>query len=953
VEGTAAGFRRFFQKVHGTGPFPWQVRLAEQALAGPWPQTIELPTSFGKTAVIDIAVFALAAEAGAPARERRTPRRIFYVVDRRIVVDQAYERARALAEALRKGTGLLREVAQRLQDLAGGEGDPLRVLRLRGGIYRDEAWFSPAQPLVCATTVDQFGSRLLFRGYGVRDTALSVQAALLGNDALVVLDEAHLSWPLWDTLRALRELRAQSERPLGPPWVILRMSATAADHADGGRWGQDEAERGDNLTHEVLGPRIRAAKQAKLVEVSGEDAFLREVVERARSLTGAPEVEVVGVILNRVDYARRAFEALRSSGDVLLLTGRARPLDRDRLLDVYGPRILAPKRAALRRQGQGGPAKKPLFVVATQCVEVGADLDFDAIVTQSASLDALRQRFGRQDRFGRLGMSAGCVVHLKGEREDPVYGVALANTWKWLNEVGGKAKEVDFGVAAMGRLLRDLSPERVADLCSPRPRGPLLLPHFLDAWSQTSPRPGVEPSLTPFLHGWREEAAELNVVWRADLSPSEQDSWTDIVSLHPPSALEAMQVPLYAVARWLRESSTLRIADVEGAVLDDRGSGAGRKKALRWLGPEESEVVDARGLRPGDTLVVPSIYGGADRYGWYPEGTDPVEDVGDLASFRRGRAVLRLRDGTTGWLPEGHPLTPVLRDLLERQDLEDDPDPLVAFLKGVDESPDLPRWVRRAARRLRADARRRLLPYPDGRGWVVRSSRRAPSDIEFDEDDLTTQTYAGHPVRLEEHSGGVARHAQRLARLCGLPDGIARDLALAGWLHDVGKADPRFQAWLHGGEELQAMGRPLLAKSGMDPNDRRGWEEARSRAAYPRGGRHEALSVALVAPSPTVRGMASDPDLVLHLIGSHHGRARPFFPPVPDPETRPVSFALNVEGAGQIELRGTTRHGMEALDSGVGQRFWKLTRRYGWYGLAYLEALLRLADWQRSEEEEG
>ena len=132
---TIERFAEFYRELHAYAPFPWQERLARQTHEQGWPRLIDLPTGFGKTSTLEIAVY-LAALGSAAAR-----RRIFFVVDRRVVVDAASEMAEALAKRLAEAeTGILKEVADSLRALSHDAcGVPLRVFTLRGGIFRDVA----------------------------------------------------------------------------------------------------------------------------------------------------------------------------------------------------------------------------------------------------------------------------------------------------------------------------------------------------------------------------------------------------------------------------------------------------------------------------------------------------------------------------------------------------------------------------------------------------------------------------------------------------------------------------------------------------------------------------------------------------------------------------------------------------------------------------------------------
>ena len=228
---TADQFSEFFHAVHGVLPFPWQQRLMQRVMdAGKdWPQAITLPTASGKTSCIDIALFALAAQADLPADKRIAPRRIAFVVDRRIIVDEASKRAQEIAKALAKSDApIVKAVASGLRKLAGDFAeDPLRVVTLRGGVFRDQTWSTnPLQPLVLCSTVDQLGSRLLFRGYGASPGAWPVHAGLVGNDMLILLDEAHIAEPFLQTANAIAHYRSHAQQVLPAPFRFVVMSAT-------------------------------------------------------------------------------------------------------------------------------------------------------------------------------------------------------------------------------------------------------------------------------------------------------------------------------------------------------------------------------------------------------------------------------------------------------------------------------------------------------------------------------------------------------------------------------------------------------------------------------------------------------------------------------------------------------------------------------------------------------
>jgi CRISPR-associated endonuclease/helicase Cas3 len=394
-------------------------------------------------------------------------------------------------------------------------------------------------------------------------------------------------------------------------------------------------------------------------------------------------------------------------------------------------------------------------------------------------------------------------------------------------------------------------------------------------------------------------------------------------------------VPLAAARRWLEGQPAPLLADVEGTHAqdqDDRGPRATRRAraVVRWRNGRP-EVVTAWNIAPDDLLVVPATFGGIDpvSHTWAPESRADVEDLGDVAQWHeRRRPVLRLASSyISAWGLAGAPKHNSEDSAQERKDA------LQGWLDDLDHVPErLRRVVEHFKKRNDWSAR----------GDLALVARRRQEDAADASTEPDVSPFTEVVVTLDNHCRGVEQQAREFSARCGLPPDLVDDVALAARLHDLGKADPRFQAWLRN-DVVPA--ETLLAKSSLAAHDRRQRRVARELSGYPEGGRHEMLSVALVDGSPLLHA-AHDPELVLHLVASHHGFARPFAPFAPDDAPREV--VLPYDGA---TLRASSAHGYERVGSPVPERFWRVLRRYGWYGLAWLEAILRLADHRRSEQE--
>lgn len=932
------GFSDWYRSIHERDPFPWQARLAEQVAAtGEWPELVGIPTGLGKTACLDIAVWALASQADRDPRDRSVPTRIWWVVNRRILVDDTYRHALRLEallvdpETLRNvecdGTtmpigGLHGEAAATVQAVAArlrhlsGMGLPLQACRLRGGDSHNRPRH-PIQPAIICSTIPMYGSRVLFRGYGSSRSMRPIDAALAAVDSLVLLDEAHLAQPLrllLDVISGNGSLgtgiqQALPDQRMSPVVVAL----TATGEASGSRFDLDEADREDD---EIM-KRLKASKPLSIPDIAQGDPAKPIATATKELLDTLDTGSSYGILVfaNTPKTALSVARALRSRRDckVVIATGRTRGVEAKKAVEA----ITARMSAGQTPEWLDGSIDGHLVVVATQTLEVGADLDADYMITEACGVRALTQRLGRLNRLGRRTHARGVYVHAEPkDRQWPVYGDEPVRVLELLDASRGFDEKVDMSPGNVGAVLGSLSPEALD--------APVLAEALLWEWVKTSNPPPGEAPVEPYFSGLLDSGRDVEVVWRAHVPESGYKIWPRV------SPDEIVSVPVGEARKELAGANCIRVAPdqatAEQIAVGDNGS-----------------LV----LRPGDTIVVSCEAGKLDQSGhWDPVWNEPALDVSILDN---GLVISdQTLPGIYGAVPEG-PKTAMagLVRLLDPQVESDEPADLSVVanwlcdeLEGSDtpssfSSEDWEKFLQGLRTGIADRGIRHAVVEPVGEvpRLPVSPIYRHQNDnqqVSFDEYD---ELSIADPVSLEAHGDDAARTARRIADAIGITPSTAKLIEAAARIHDIGKADTRFQSWLDPDQDHSG----ALAKSEI-PRSR--WEHSRATSGWPSGGRHEELSRRLVSAwlaQGSHNFHEDEQNLLLHLVVAHHGRGRPLVAPVEDPTGTKVTYQIN----GHDVIADAN---LSTVDWGQPTRFASLNKLYGCWGLALLETIVRQAD---------
>lgn len=703
-----------FRDVAGHPPYPWQRRLYATLINGEIPEAVNIPTGLGKTLCVLLLLLAR-------LRNPALPTRIVYIVDRRAIVDQTAEAIRTWIDRI----AALPAIAQGFDACAAFPAErPVRLGVLRGGLADDGAWrVDPARPAVIVGTVDMIGSRLLFSGYGDGRWKRPMHAGLLAHDAIVVLDEAHLSPAMGELLRAMSRLQRR------PEFRSMTLSATSATAGNVLRLVPAD------LQSEAIRRRLHAPKHPRFQPV----ATPRERITSLCNAAVAHRRGAIAVFVESVADARRiASRLIRELGPdgverVALLTGTLR--GRERAALAHGAVWQRFRPDSVRTQDA-----PPVYLVTTAAGEVGVDLDADHAMMDLSTLDSMIQRLGRVNRTGTRDATI-TIVFTEKEAQSP----KPAPTTFREKRLAARQRTL-----ATLRGLPDLSPatlhaleEGTLEACTVASAQPARLDAaVVEAFSATSADLQLPP-IALYLRGLSEEpdVPEAFLAWRRDIP--------DLVALGPGTARAALSFFRPYPQEIARVPAPFAQTLVQRAIARQEGRGL-PLVVIKPGGDVFAAVLEDEATLPSmdfSTVFLPPSAGGLLPSGLPDEkATDEVLDVGDDDDRIRYTAPHSTQEDETG-------------------------------------SRKLPHWLDEAIelrialpRDEQADTEERFLVY---------ALRRPDPAVQIGETALgwlaaSTQT-------VDEHCARVGIAAQRIGRALSLPPPLVDALSTAGAWHDRGK----------------------------------------------------------------------------------------------------------------------------------------------------------------------
>lgn len=921
--GSTFDFDGAFECLSGHRPFPWQRRLFRLLCGGTIPSAVDVPTGLGKTAVM--ACWLLARAQGS-----RLPRRLIYVVDRRVVVDQATQ----FAEAIRDGLDRLPQVRSSLGLRTGR----LPISTLRGRHADNQEWLEdPAATAIIVGTVDMIGSRLLFSGYGMSRKMWPNAAGLLGCDSLVVLDEAHLARPFERLLVAIRKKREVDEDRdptsfpsrrsetsgcvrVPPPFCVLPLSATLSSPDVGLPPSQLDGEDrfqldDDDRSHEIVNARLTARKTLRVTDLA-EGSNLDDALANAawdlyldESVAAQCPIRLL-VYSNSRDVAEKVAIKLKARAKeestttkTILFTGGRRVFERQQAADELQECSLI--------GGTGTPPTASVFLVATSAGEVGVDLDADHMVCDLVPWERMVQRLGRVNRRGTGAARVQVIDAGKSSNEaELVRHQNVRKLLAMLPRVDGDGRQAGPGALIdLGEVLGQNS--LIAQASTPTPLYPEVSKELVEAWAMTSlPEHTGRPEVGPWLRGWVDDEPQTTVAWRGFLPLGFQNgSQREVQSDHVEAFFDA--APLQVSE--LLESEAWRVADW----LKKRVRKVARSLAKKQSGESQAPVSEADHERPSrldENSVVALLFDSAGKLKEY-FSLEALTEIPAKAMNRKLVGSKLVVDARLGGIQDG---------LLDAGCDEE-----AYTLEGGVESPEIEAAEAQTVRirLLSAESRGsspsgddpwqealalpyKVTPEEDVRVWLVAEKKVGSATSE------DSRAVAPSPQKLREHQARVATEAATIARALDLETDDRAMLVAAAAVHDDGKNASRWQRAFN----APTVGGPYAKTPGP------------LNLQVLNGYRHEFQSV-LCAERNGLEGVhRSSPrfDLALHLIATHHGNARP---------------VIGTQGCDSLPPTVAARHALE-----IAQRFARLQKRWGPWGLAWWEALLRAADRRASKE---